>query len=453
MVVIWNPTVRKSVAIVIPSSKAGYTVVGFGVCPDTSVPKLVKIIIDHISSMWVVEVFTLSTRVWKTVFTGAPFKSRYLSSVDQVFLNGVIYFHAYDDINLDWGDGSNFIISFDLKSEKFGEVCLPERLVHTRDLNVTKVNESLGLLEYYYEGDKKSCGLWTRKDGANNPFTKIYTIKVERKWLYRRVLGFRNNGEVVMELQDDNHGESRIEVYEPLSRHISDVGINGNHYTFFAKCRDQAAGGSLVGIAGRIWNDCCSRTSWQSQRFYTSVLCQSIPFRSFSRHSICCPHSADPFQLTTNQLTPFPVPRCCDATRCISLEILTRSAKEFISSLARSQGYLETSSGTVLQFNIVASLRNKFGEYYFIFKFGISGLPSPSGHSNSDRIPSCMKEGLIKGQMQTQRVRLIRVKHWLSDLVDTEKHEEDQQCKMTATGLRVDTYADDELISGPFFSR
>ncbi|GKC40698.1 hypothetical protein Tco_1053082 [Tanacetum coccineum] len=106
MVVIWNPTVRKSVAIVMPSSKVGYNVVSFGVCPDTSDPKLVKINVDRISSMWVVEVFTLSTRVWKTVFTGAPFKSCYLSSVDQVFVNGVIYFHAYDDINLDWGDRS-----------------------------------------------------------------------------------------------------------------------------------------------------------------------------------------------------------------------------------------------------------------------------------------------------------------------------------------------------------
>ncbi|GJS19563.1 ribonuclease H-like domain-containing protein [Tanacetum coccineum] len=227
MAVIWNPTIRKSVSIVIPIPKAWH-IVGFGVCPDTSDPKLVKITDDKIS--WVVEVFTLSTRVWKTVYTGAPFKLCALTWM-QAFVNGVIYFHAidFDFVNQVM---SSFIISYDLKSEKFGEVCLPERLVHTPDLIVTKVNESLGLLEYYDEGDMKVCGVWTRKDGANNQFTKIYTIKVEGKWLYNRVLGFRNNGEVVMELQDaDNYKESRIEVYEPLSGHTIGVGINGKGRT------------------------------------------------------------------------------------------------------------------------------------------------------------------------------------------------------------------------------
>ncbi|GKC03091.1 hypothetical protein Tco_0994701, partial [Tanacetum coccineum] len=51
MAVIWNPTVRKSVDIVI-IPKAGYmrTVIGFGACPDTSDPKLVKISVSKIPS-------------------------------------------------------------------------------------------------------------------------------------------------------------------------------------------------------------------------------------------------------------------------------------------------------------------------------------------------------------------------------------------------------------------
>nr|GEY82614.1 hypothetical protein [Tanacetum cinerariifolium] len=238
IVVIWNPTVRKSVGIDILVPEERYTkeaciVVGFGVCPDTSDLKLVKIIDDKIFSMWVVEVFTLSTRVWKTVYTGPPFKSCYLTWF-QVFLDGVIYFLVYDDVFLVHGSRLNSVISFHLKSEKFGEVCLPERLVHTPDLTVKKVNESLGLLEYYDEGDMKVCGVWSRKDGANNQFTKIYTIKVEGKWLFNWVLGFRSNGEVVMELDADNYKESRIAIYEPLSGHINDVGINGDLCTLYA---------------------------------------------------------------------------------------------------------------------------------------------------------------------------------------------------------------------------
>ncbi|XP_071700508.1 F-box protein At5g62510-like [Rutidosis leptorrhynchoides] len=50
--VLWNPTIRKSVRIVVPNAlnNSEYeTVVGFGVCPGTSDPKLVKI---TYSSSW-----------------------------------------------------------------------------------------------------------------------------------------------------------------------------------------------------------------------------------------------------------------------------------------------------------------------------------------------------------------------------------------------------------------
>ncbi|GKD71218.1 F-box domain containing protein [Tanacetum coccineum] len=190
---------------------------------------LVKISVDATPRTWEVQVFTLSTRVWKTVYTGAPFRSCDFS-LGQVFVDGVIYLCAF---YFDRGSKFNIVISFDLKSEKFGEVCLPERLVHLpMYLDVAKVNDSLGLLEYYDEGEESVCGVWTRKDGTNKPFTKIYTIKVKGKELYGRVLGFRNNGEVVIEL-DDNYEESSIEVYEPSSGHINGVGINGAQRAYF----------------------------------------------------------------------------------------------------------------------------------------------------------------------------------------------------------------------------
>ena len=51
-----------------------------------------------------------------------------------------------------------------------------------------------------------------------------------------RVLGFRNNGEVVTELLDKaNFEESRMEVYEPLSGHMYGVGINGRRGSFSAR--------------------------------------------------------------------------------------------------------------------------------------------------------------------------------------------------------------------------
>nr|GEU31862.1 hypothetical protein [Tanacetum cinerariifolium] len=169
MAVIWNPAIRKSVGIVIPKALYKLQVVGFGVCPRTSDSKLVKIsVVKEPSSMWVVSI------------------------------DGVIYWRAYDDEDLDDGLRSNFIISFDLKSDTFGEVCLPERLVYTHYLFMANMNESLVLLEY--NDESSVCGMWMSKNGKNKPFTKIYIVKAKGRSVYHTVLGFRKNGEVVLEV-------------------------------------------------------------------------------------------------------------------------------------------------------------------------------------------------------------------------------------------------------------
>ncbi|GKA61856.1 F-box domain containing protein [Tanacetum coccineum] len=228
MVVLWNPSVRKFVGIVIPNelySQVGYTCIGFGVCPHTNDPKLVKInVVQTPIICWEVQVFTLSSRVWKTVYTGPPFKSCLLLW-DHVFIDGVVY----------WCTRGSFILSFDLKSDKFGEVSIPERFVRANGISVAKVNESLGLLEYYYEGGMLVCGVWMRKDGVNQPFTKIFTVKVEGKSVWNTsVLGFRNNGDVVLRIAGEDYKESTIEVYEPSSGHIRGVGIKAEYGTLSA---------------------------------------------------------------------------------------------------------------------------------------------------------------------------------------------------------------------------
>ncbi|GKD92546.1 hypothetical protein Tco_1372383 [Tanacetum coccineum] len=104
-----------------------------------------------------------------------------------------------------WMKDLVLIISFDLKREKFDEASLPERLARSHGLLVlAKVNESLHLLEYYIEGEIWVCGVWTKKVGVNKPFTKIYSGKVEGKSVLYSVLGFKNNGEVVLAMEDDS---------------------------------------------------------------------------------------------------------------------------------------------------------------------------------------------------------------------------------------------------------
>ncbi|GKB71444.1 retrovirus-related pol polyprotein from transposon TNT 1-94, partial [Tanacetum coccineum] len=231
--VLWNPSVHKAVRIPILQKPDGLTFIGFGVCPNTSDPKLVRIdTIGYPTVNWEVEVFMLSTRVWKSVSNIPPaFKTCHLTFCHR-FVDGFIYWCAYDNIKLAPGIRSNLIISFDLKSYEFGEVCLPDRLVHTDGLVLSKVYESLGLFEYYNnDGGISFCDVWIMTEGVTKSFTKMLSIKAPNSWVSYRVLELRKNGEAIIEYIDDTNS-SAIEVYEPSSGRISGVGINGSFDSF-----------------------------------------------------------------------------------------------------------------------------------------------------------------------------------------------------------------------------
>nr|GEW83829.1 hypothetical protein [Tanacetum cinerariifolium] len=218
IVVLWNPAVRKSVGIVIPNVMLlprGST----GVCPNSGDPKLVKINCTCNGSLMTVdlemEVFTLSMRVWKTV-SNIPlaFKSCDLTCEGQVSIGGFIYWYASDKFKLGDGIQSNMIVSFELKSDEFGEV-----------------KESLGLLEYYEDGEVPFCGVWIMNEGVTKSFTKMFNVKILDFWRYT-VLEFRNNGEAIIETAHDDSESTALEVYEPCSGRHNGIGIDGKYDSY-----------------------------------------------------------------------------------------------------------------------------------------------------------------------------------------------------------------------------
>ncbi|GJX85175.1 putative pentatricopeptide repeat-containing protein [Tanacetum coccineum] len=196
--------------------------------PETNDVKLLMVN-SSIPTCWVVKVFTLSSRAWRSLSFDPPFKSCDLSW-DQVSLNGFIYLHGYDDCKLTTEIRSNLIASFDLKTEMFGQVCLPDVLVHLEYLGLSKRNERLTVVEYSHEG---GIGVWMIKDATTKSFTKIFTIKPRGPSVKRGLLGFRKNGEAILATladlddDDDTQGSSLLEVYDPCSGRINDTGIGG----------------------------------------------------------------------------------------------------------------------------------------------------------------------------------------------------------------------------------
>nr|GEU90563.1 hypothetical protein [Tanacetum cinerariifolium] len=231
--VFWNPVVGKSVSIQIPNGLWSNDHIGFAVCPD---PMLVRINVSR--GRWEVGVFTLSSRVWKRVYTPYEKIVRALTRV-HVFIKGSIYWQAYDFSNEEFDDDVNVIVSFDLKSYKFGKLPLPDRLSLIRKWRVAEVKDSLGVLEYDGDG---GYGVWMM-EFVTKSFTKMFTVKVSGKLLSNGVLEFRKNHE------------------ECLLRHqewqrIEQNNIKANLQHVIIACIVAAVPGSIlgydIGISGRL---------------------------------------------------------------------------------------------------------------------------------------------------------------------------------------------------------
>ncbi|GKD62366.1 hypothetical protein Tco_1299875, partial [Tanacetum coccineum] len=119
-----------------------------------------------------------------------PFRCVLVANLLPGLLNPNIYGCAKDRSSGEDGE-TNVIVSFDLESEKFGK--------------------SLGVLaddydDQGYDDEVTVCGVWMM-DFVTKSFTKMFTIKQPKgKWAYLGlygVLGFRKNGEVIIEVMED----------------------------------------------------------------------------------------------------------------------------------------------------------------------------------------------------------------------------------------------------------
>ncbi|KAJ9536764.1 hypothetical protein OSB04_un000068 [Centaurea solstitialis] len=229
MVVLWNPSIRKSIAIVVPNvgAPSGFIYaatsrvipfVGFGVCPETKDPKLIKISSRNDDENQVM-VFTLSSREWRCLSSNQlPLKSLEFKNYCQTVIGRFLYGLAFD--------GEFYLIwSFDLSTDEFREVPLPDSLRRSY-LDMSKVRESLVLIDEekgHSSTDMQVFDVWMMmEDGA---FTKLFTIK---KASIERILGFRKTGEPVVEIEIeivDDVTTALIGVYEPCLDHIKDLGI------------------------------------------------------------------------------------------------------------------------------------------------------------------------------------------------------------------------------------
>ncbi|XP_076892878.1 F-box/kelch-repeat protein At3g23880-like [Bidens hawaiensis] len=242
--VLWNVSIRKAIAVVNPSigNDGIYgTAIGFGVCRETIDPKIVKITyVDQRSEIRVesetsciaprVEVFTLSAKVWRSSYVNLPRKSIHFYPFKGAVVNGIFYWLANDRITMD-GEHKFMLVSFDMTSEEFGEVILPDSLARMGlCLSKLGVRESLVLVAFDLHDINPSFDVWMMGDGVSKSFTKLFTLTPEEDTIFK---GFRKSGEPIIEIPEQEEGDcGQLAVYEPCSKLIDSLGIVGKWGTF-----------------------------------------------------------------------------------------------------------------------------------------------------------------------------------------------------------------------------
>lgn len=241
MIVIWNPSIRKSVGIVVPcelkttSGKLNH--VGFGVCPSTYDPTIVGM---SFQKMWQVRILTLSSKTWKMIpSSNLPCESIRLRSSTQVAAGRFICWLAFDKIVANEGifQFENLILSFDLITHEFRTVNLPDIIANQFSVfcSIFKPRESLVVSAFTNEGNGQVYGAWMmmmEDGGVMKSFTKLFTINTLDSSI-RVLLGFRKSGEPIMETVKKDEQFAALEVYKPCSEHIDNLGIYGESSSFF----------------------------------------------------------------------------------------------------------------------------------------------------------------------------------------------------------------------------
>ncbi|GKD49605.1 putative F-box domain-containing protein, partial [Tanacetum coccineum] len=175
-IAIWNPAIRKLVDIgQLPQVDVEmFTVtVGFGVCPHTLDPKIVIVSIPP---------FLMDdTGTWQV----------------EVAIDRFIYWPALHT------SGVDVIISFDLTSEEFTYIYLPDVLTsnYHDEWEIFKLKESLAVLQICYDGS--DYDVWIMENVVQKSFKKVYGITFHESAVCNSVLEFRNSGEPIVILSDD----------------------------------------------------------------------------------------------------------------------------------------------------------------------------------------------------------------------------------------------------------
>ncbi|PSS05964.1 F-box protein [Actinidia chinensis var. chinensis] len=235
-IVIWNPSVRRSVTLPkpgFPHATQGTCLLGFGFDALSNDYKVVRIVYEHNvpdDSYYRlppnVEIYALSTGNWRSISGASPNYVMYRFFPLPALMNGAVHWVANGQGNS--SSVHNLVAAFDMCDEVFREIMMPDDLVETEvlKLSISVLGTSLALIQYEKIWQSEYCWVWMMKEyGAAESWTRLFTI--DMRFGIRKVVGFQNN-QVLL--------SARIKgliLYDPKSQQVEYLGIHGTNRSFY----------------------------------------------------------------------------------------------------------------------------------------------------------------------------------------------------------------------------
>ncbi|GKE61115.1 probable LRR receptor-like serine/threonine-protein kinase isoform X2 [Tanacetum coccineum] len=230
-VVIWNPSIQKSVGIFVLLSLED-TYIGFGVCPITRDPTVVNVV-WALNKPWHVEVFTLSSGVWNVIpSSNLPRQSVRLNPRTQAVIDRFIYWGAHEKTFANDGEvtTNHMVVSFDMITKEFKVVGLPHNLTNEllryTFVSVSKLRGSLVVYGDINANEALCCGVWMMENDSS--FRKLFTIGAH----VSKILGFSKSGETIFVIRTYGLMPTTLNVYDPYSQQIKNLEISGVDSSF-----------------------------------------------------------------------------------------------------------------------------------------------------------------------------------------------------------------------------
>ncbi|GJV67775.1 F-box domain containing protein [Tanacetum coccineum] len=245
MLLLWNPSIKKSVGISVPNytyqPDSPKMIFGFGICPVTLEPTILKINYPlYTDGPWYVSVSTLSSRTWYNLdYDCLPRESIRIKRAGQAVIDGKIFWIGSERFYNDDGISNKIylIVSFDLVTHQFHVQDMPEQVrvgEFSPPYYISQLGDSVIISGSFDFGNFRFIYAWALEveGGFLSSCSLLFTIP-HPGGHYLKLLGFSKDNQPIMEAMIVQQWYRSLQVFHPTIQYFQNISAEANRDLFF----------------------------------------------------------------------------------------------------------------------------------------------------------------------------------------------------------------------------